>query len=92
MLLQAQRDARHRAAWAVVAGPLELWFVLATLLFWKVHLSLGEGEQHPTLDLTTLLAGPTGGAAGRPGPGHKPEHRCGKTNGVIWWLGSASEC
>lgn len=55
----------------VVAGPLQLGPVPATLLLWKVYLCLGESEQHLTFHLPSLPARAAGGAAGGPGPGYE---------------------
>lgn len=68
-------DSGGSGTWPVVAGPVQLGPVLTTLLLWKVHLCLGESEQHLTFQPSGLPSRPAGGAAGGPGPRDESEHR-----------------
>ena len=73
MVLEIWGDAWNLGTWSLVAWNLRLGSVLATFLFWKVHLRLGEWKHHPTLHLPSLSAWPTGGAAGWPRPRYESE-------------------
>lgn len=73
--VEAHREAWNFGTWPLVAGSQQPWSFFATLLLWKVHLRLGEREQHLALHLASLPARPTRGAAGGPGPGHEAKHR-----------------
>lgn len=62
------------------AGSLEERLILATLLIWKVHLSLSEGEKHSALHSALLYARATRHTAGRPRAWDEAEHTHEKSN------------
>lgn len=55
------------------AGSLSGWLGAFTLLLRELGLRLCEREEYPTPHVTDLNAGPTCGAAGRPGLWDEPE-------------------